>query len=264
MKKYKKTLAIIMSAILSLSSFGTFGAFSTSVVLSEGGEFGDGSICISQEMEITAATLTSFYFVKTTDGLAPNSNVDFIAYGDYYLDVHSIFPMPTPFEEFPDVTPSLYADIIKDYGLSLYDIDNVEEVRVWDGYWSVIRQKGEDFSENYLFLFGGSYDSPSAYNLRYKLDTPREEYFDLSYVLEKEETSDVVLQNLADLDGDYIAGKVADVVLLSKYIQGAIQLSDETKLAADLNIDGAIDTEDLQIIVNYLTNEITALPYVVE
>ncbi|MDR0920615.1 MAG: dockerin type I repeat-containing protein, partial [Oscillospiraceae bacterium] len=64
----------------------------------------------------------------------------------------------------------------------------------------------------------------------------------------------------ADLDGDYIAGKVADVVLLSKYIQGAIQLSDETKLAADLNIDGAIDTEDLQIIVNYLTNEITVLP----
>ncbi|MDR0919197.1 MAG: dockerin type I repeat-containing protein [Oscillospiraceae bacterium] len=65
----------------------------------------------------------------------------------------------------------------------------------------------------------------------------------------------------ADLDGDKVAGKVADVVLLSKYIKGTIQLSDETKVAADLNLDGAIDTEDLQIIINYLTNEITVLPY---
>ncbi|MDR0917777.1 MAG: dockerin type I repeat-containing protein [Oscillospiraceae bacterium] len=60
-----------------------------------------------------------------------------------------------------------------------------------------------------------------------------------------------------DLDGDNVAGKVADVIVLSKYLKGSINLSNRQRFLADVNYDNIVDTSDLQTIIQYLTNEIT-------
>ncbi|MDR0918148.1 MAG: InlB B-repeat-containing protein [Oscillospiraceae bacterium] len=75
---------------------------------------------------------------------------------------------------------------------------------------------------------------------------------------------DITTPIYGDLDGDGIAGKTNDIVVLAKYLNNTIKLSSETLAKAQCDLTGdsanAIDTSDLTALISYLLGEINSLP----
>jgi GH35 family endo-1,4-beta-xylanase len=69
-----------------------------------------------------------------------------------------------------------------------------------------------------------------------------------------------------DIDGDGSVGKMADIVLLGKYLKGSIALNNSALTASDCDASGnsknKIDTADLSALIGYLLSTVGSLPVV--
>ncbi len=54
---------------------------------------------------------------------------------------------------------------------------------------------------------------------------------------------------------------LADFVFLTHYITGSVVLNDYTRANADVNVDGYVDADDAIVLLKYMVNLITILPY---
>ena len=63
-----------------------------------------------------------------------------------------------------------------------------------------------------------------------------------------------------DLNLDGRVG-ISDIVMLNKNINGAVIFNENQQKAADLNTNGAVDSDDLNVLMQYLINIIDTLPF---
>ncbi|MDR0918747.1 MAG: family 43 glycosylhydrolase [Oscillospiraceae bacterium] len=84
-------------------------------------------------------------------------------------------------------------------------------------------------------------------------------YMDKWSLSETEKSPDVLI---GDVDGDKVAGKTNDIVLLAKYLNSSIKLNSTALIAANCDTtSNSIDTSDLSALVGYLLGTFKTLPY---
>jgi hypothetical protein len=207
MSIFKKTFSIFLSLTIMLS------AFSFTSIFAE--ESNEGDFAYYEEsnegnfgyLEPAEATLRWIYFIKTTDGEEP-ANVDIVGtYGDYYYGKKS-FTLYDYSGDIPDTSSELYIYDINDFARSLYySVENVEEVRVWYGYWNVssMTTAGVHYFDgtgiNLIWTYGDEGEDPLTTVRNYPEGLPFEETVLIEDFPSIEEQNLYVIQDVLRANG---------------------------------------------------------------
>ena len=81
------------------------------------------------------------------------------------------------------------------------------------------------------------------------------EHYHCSYVLQDAEI-DTTIRGDVNLDGTV---DLTDAVMLGKIISGSVEMNDQQKQNADCTKDGAITTDDTQLLMQFLMHNVETL-----
>jgi hypothetical protein len=180
---------------------------------------------------IIRANLKWIYFVKTTDNTEPDGIVINGTYGDYYYGTKGLRVSGNEPDVYPDLSPELYIDDINNFARSLYySVDNVEEVRVWYGYWEC-----SSWAIAYAQFFDGTElgdnvweddPTPTLFDIReYPEGLPFEDTVLIKDFPDKEEQNNFIIRDVLKANGinsfneyyDYCISSYPDYFATLKY-----------------------------------------------